>query len=361
MEEGGLGFDGCRLVQEDEGLTFGISTGSGHLSSRGLESLLETALLAHVLFIIPNMWYLSHVVLRLKLPSPTVGPEAIAFDYTGAGPYASVADGRVLKWLDASAGFVDFAFISPSRSKKLCDGSTDPALEPTCGRPLGLGFNYRTVDLYIADAYHGLNVVGPKDGRIIQLATAAEGVPFLFLNAVDVDQETGIVYFTDASARFQRREFMLAVQTGDMTGRLMKYDPRTQEVTVLLRGLGGAGGVTISKDGSFILVTEFVTNRIQRFWLKGPKANTSELFLKPPGTPDNIKRNVRGEFWVAVNIGAGTAVLPSGLRLSEEGKVLQVVAFGTGDIPKTISEVQEYYRALYIGSLALPFVGVYRS
>lgn len=52
---------------------------------------------------------------RLKLPSPTVGPEAIAFDYTGAGPYASVADGRVLKWLDASAGFVDFAFISPSR------------------------------------------------------------------------------------------------------------------------------------------------------------------------------------------------------------------------------------------------------
>ncbi|RVW17136.1 hypothetical protein CK203_075990 [Vitis vinifera] len=86
------------------GLTFGISTGSGHLSSRGLESLLETALLAHVLFIIPNMWYLSHVVLR---------------------------------------------------SKKLCDGSTDPGLEPTCGRPLGLGFNYRTGDLYIADAYHG--------------------------------------------------------------------------------------------------------------------------------------------------------------------------------------------------------------
>ena len=154
---------------------------------------------------------------------------------------------------------------------------------------------------------------------------------------------------------------MLAVQTGDMTGRLMKYDPRTQEVTVLLRGLGGAGGVTISKDGSFILVTEFVTNRIQRFWLKGRKANTSQLFLKPPGTPDNIKSNARGEFWVAVNIGAGTAVVPLGLRLSEEGKVLQVVAFGTGDIPKTISEVQEYYRALYIGSLALPFVGVYRS
>ncbi|RVW17119.1 Protein strictosidine synthase-like 10 [Vitis vinifera] len=159
------------------------------------------------------------------------------------------------------------------------------------------------------NTHNGLNVVGPKDGRIIQLATAAEGVPFLFLNAVDVDQETGIVYFTDASARFQRREFMLAVQTGDMTGRLMKYDPRTQEVTVLLRGLGGAGGVTISKDGSFILARQITLRAMQE-----------------------------ESFGVAVNIGAGTAVVPLGLRLSEEGKVLQMVAFGTGDIPKTISE-----------------------
>lgn len=91
------------------------------------------------------------------------------------------------------------------RSKKLCDGSTDPALKPTCGRPSGLGFNYQTGDLYIADAYHGLNVVGPRGGRATQLATAAEGVPFGFLNALDVDQNTGIVYFTVASARFQER------------------------------------------------------------------------------------------------------------------------------------------------------------
>nr|CAN77944.1 hypothetical protein VITISV_044020 [Vitis vinifera] len=125
------------------------------------------------------------------------------------------------------------------------------------------------------------------------LPLKAEGVPFRFLNAVDVDQETGIVYFTDASARFQRREFQNAVLAGDMTGRLMKYDPRTKQVTVLLRGLGLAVGVAINKDGSFVLVSEFIATRIQRYWLRGPKANTSELFLKPTGTPDNIKRNAR--------------------------------------------------------------------
>lgn len=54
---------------------------------------------------------------------------------------------------------------------------------------------------------------------------------------------------------------MLAVQTGDMTGRLMKYEARTQEVTVLLRGLGITNGVAISKDGSFVLISERAASR----------------------------------------------------------------------------------------------------
>ena len=67
-----------------------------------------------------------------------------------------------------------------------------------------MGFNNQTGGLYFADPYYGLYVVGPGGGRATLLATEAEGVPFKFLNAVDVDQETGIVYFTDASSRFQR-------------------------------------------------------------------------------------------------------------------------------------------------------------
>ncbi|KAK6252050.1 hypothetical protein QUC31_013770 [Theobroma cacao] len=35
---------------------------------------------------------------------------------------------------------------------------------PTCGRPLGLKFNYETFNLYIADAYFGLPVVGSNGG-----------------------------------------------------------------------------------------------------------------------------------------------------------------------------------------------------
>ena len=77
--------------------------------------------------------------------------------------------------------------------------------EPICGRPLGLKFNPTSCDLYIADAYFGLLIVGPNGGVAQPIATSADGVPFRFTNALDIDTQTGMVYFTDSSTVFQRR------------------------------------------------------------------------------------------------------------------------------------------------------------
>lgn len=52
-----------------------------------------------------------------------------------------------------------------------------------------LRFNNRTGDL--ADAYHGLQRVGPA-GRAEVVAAKADGEAFDFLNCVDVDQSTGM-------------------------------------------------------------------------------------------------------------------------------------------------------------------------
>ena len=90
------------------------------------------------------------------------------------------------------------------RIPKFCDGSLNPAMEQVCGRPLGLKFNEATCDLYIADAYFGLLVVGQNGGVAKQVAISAKGVPFRFTNALDIDQNTGVVYFTDTSTIFQR-------------------------------------------------------------------------------------------------------------------------------------------------------------
>lgn len=78
---------------------------------------------------------------------------------------------------------------------------------PICGRPLGLGYDHSSNQLYIADAYFGLLAVGSNGGPATQAATSAEGVPFRFLSGLDVDPVTGTVYITDFSTEYELRYF----------------------------------------------------------------------------------------------------------------------------------------------------------
>ncbi|KAJ6295110.1 hypothetical protein OIU76_023080, partial [Salix suchowensis] len=55
-----------------------------------------------------------------------------------------------------------------------------------------------------------------------------------------------------------RRNSTKGLQANDSTGRLLKYDVRTNQVTVLKRNLSGAAGAAVSGDGRFVLVSEFV-------------------------------------------------------------------------------------------------------
>ncbi|KAL8128506.1 hypothetical protein V2J09_017661 [Rumex salicifolius] len=299
---------------------------------------------------------------RLPLPSNAVGPDSIAFDSSGGGPYSGVTNGRILKWSAPSTGFLEFAVTEENWSKQLCQ-SKDVNLEPTCGRPLGIEFYNKTNTLYIADAYYDLRSVGLDGGVATLLASSAEGVPFKFLDAIEVDQDTGVVYFTDASSVNQKKDIQVAILTHDTTGRLMKYEPTTKQVTVLLRNLAGPAGAALSKDGTFVLVSEFLNFRILRYWLKGPKANTSEVFYVTPGAPDNIKRNADGDFWVAVSIGGTQSAIPLGILLGQNGQVLRVLNFATAGYTSSLSNVQEYNGRLYLGSMGsgATYIAVTRS
>ncbi|KAK9107140.1 hypothetical protein Syun_023151 [Stephania yunnanensis] len=280
------------------------------------------------------------------------------------------------------------------RRRDLCDGSNEPGMEYMCGRPLGLQFNKQTCDLYIADAYYGLLKVTRNGGVATRLASSADNLPFKFTNAVDIDPCTDSVYFTDSSIFFPRWAFALAVISGDKSGRLMKYDPRSQRVTVLLSGLRVANGVALSRNNNFILVAETAKNRVMRYWLEGPNARKYEVFAELPTFPDNIKRNDKGEFWVALNNGRGTldrvhrhgifnddryrgslqsssntTCLKSELRSStpvskdavaikfnEEAEILEVLSGEGGRALESVSEVEEYQGTLWIGSVVMPYV-----
>ncbi|XP_020576914.1 protein STRICTOSIDINE SYNTHASE-LIKE 10-like [Phalaenopsis equestris] len=324
-----------------------------------------------------------------------IGPESFAFDGDGEGPYTGLSDGRIMKWEGDDIGWTDFSSVSPSNLLHDCRGSRDPKREDLCGRPLGLCFYKKTGELYVADAYSGLLKFGSRDKAATIVSKEAGGVPFYLTNALDIDQGSGVVYFTDSSAKYRRREFLSAIITGDSTGRLMQYDPTTKKTQILLSNLSFPNGIALSSDGSFLLIAETTTCRILRYWLQN---STFEVFSELPGFPDNIRRSPRGGFWVALHSRRsklvkwllslpwlkkvffyGSYVLPTSrihgmvmffkrmrnegamaLRLNEDGEVIEVLESLGRRKMMLISEVHEMNDSLWIGSVIMPFLWRYK-
>ncbi|KAF8656729.1 hypothetical protein HU200_060521 [Digitaria exilis] len=324
-----------------------------------------------------------------------VGPETIIFGDGGEGPFTGVSDGRVLRWLPDERRWEEHSCSVPDLLDS-CRGSQDPGREHECGRPLGLKFNDKTGELYVADAYHGLRVVGPDDNVSRPLVPEWQGSrPFSFANGIEIDYETGAIYFTETSTRFHRREFLNIVITGDKTGRLLKYDPKTNKVEVLVEGLAFANGLAMSTDGNYLLIAETTSGKILRYWIKTPKASTLEEVVQIPWFPDNIRLSPRGGFWVGLHAKRGKIAEWSitypwlkrlilkvpmryvqraswflnqlgrqviALRLSDDGKIIEAISVH-GSLQKvfrSVSEVEERNGVLWIGSVMSPFLGVYK-
>ncbi|KAH9769113.1 Str synth domain-containing protein [Citrus sinensis] len=67
---------------------------------------------------------------------------------------------------------------------------------------------------------------------------------------------------------------------------LLKYDPKSNQTTVLQEGFYFANGIALSKDEDFVVVCESWKFRCRRYWLKGE--------------PDNINLVPDGSFWIAL-------------------------------------------------------------
>ncbi|XP_044337131.1 protein STRICTOSIDINE SYNTHASE-LIKE 10 [Triticum aestivum] len=302
---------------------------------------------------------------RLPLPDGVSGAESLAFAGKD-GVYTGVSDGRVLRWGGSAAGWTTFAYNANYRKIPLCSDSGVPSeqKESICGRPLGVRFNRKTGELYIADAYLGLMKVGPEGGEAQVLATEANGIPFHFLNGLDVDQATGDVYFTDSSANYPRRFNTEIIMNADATGRLLKYDARTELVTVLKAELPYPNGVALSRDRTHLVVAHTVPCQAFRYWLKGPKAGQYELFADLPGYPDNVRRDGQGGFWVALNqekarLNATAAPVKHlvGVRLGADGVEVEELTAARG---VTLSEVAEQNgNKLWLGSVELDYIGLF--
>ncbi len=295
---------------------------------------------------------------EILAPAEAHGPEDVDVDDRGR-IVAGLEDGRILR-------------LTPQE-----DGShRNEVLARTGGRPLGLAFS-PTGALLVADAYKGLLSID-EAGGIEVLATEAQGVPFGFTDDLDVASD-GTVYFSDASSRYSVDEYLYDLLEARPHGRLLAYDPEAGKVRVLLDGLYFANGIALSRDEDFVLVNETYRYRILRYWLKGERAGTSEIFLDAlPGFPDGISANRKGTFWIALFTIRNPlmdrlhprpwaksllAKLPKALwpkaapygfvlAVNENGRILESLQDPGGQVVREVTSAQQHGSFLYLGNLS---------
>ncbi|KAL6531039.1 transcription initiation factor TFIIH subunit [Orobanche hederae] len=319
------------------------------------------------------------------IPVPVDGPESLEWDPKGEGPYIGVIDGRILKWRGEDLGWVEYAYSTPHR-----ENCSSHKVEPACGRPLGLSFEKKSGELYFCDGYFGVMKVGPKGGLAEKVVDEVEGQKIMFANQMDIDEEDDAIYFNDSSDTYHFGDVFYTFLCGEKTGRAIRYDKKTKEAKVIMDHLHFPNGLAISKNGSFVLSCEAPTQLVHRYWVKGPKAGTRDIFAKLPGYADNIRRTETGDFWVALHskktpfsrismahpwIGKffmktlkvellvfffeGGKPHAAAVKLSgETGEVLEILEDSDGKTMKFVSEVQEKDGKLWFGSVFLPSVWV---
>lgn len=166
------------------------------------------------------------------------------------------------------------------------------------------------------------------------------------------------------------------MESGDTSGRLLKYEAARGRVREVLNGLSGPAGMSMSRDGSFIMISEFIGRRVIKYFFRGPKANTTETVLeKLEGQPDNIKRAASLDgFWVAVSIPKPQhqqqqqqplQPIPRtdsiAVNFDQNGKILNTRNV-TNAFPNSFSVYDaEQLGKAYAGSLVSKFVGVYAA
>ncbi|WP_372876096.1 SMP-30/gluconolactonase/LRE family protein [Pseudomonas sp.] len=281
------------------------------------------------------------------------GPEDTAVDAQGR-VYAGLHDGRIVR-IEADGSVATFA--------------------DTQGRPLGMDFD-AAGQLIVADAYRGLLSIDPQ-GQIQVLTSEAEGLPFKFTDDLDIASD-GTIYFSDASSRFAQPDYLLDLLEARPHGRLLSYNPGSGETRVLLKDLYFANGVALSANEDFVLVNETYRYRISRYWLKGEKAGSQDVFIDNlPGLPDNLQGDRAGTFWVALPtprkadadflhrhpwLKAQLAKLPRALwpkaipygfaiALNEQGEIVRSLHDTSGTHLRMVTSVKPVGDYLYFGSL----------
>lgn len=224
------------------------------------------------------------------------GPESVFFDRQGV-MYVMTEDSKLLK-------FTDFIDEGKENSISIISAKVTELLDLGIGRPLGGKFA-KDGTLYIANTLLGLTRVRfAKNERLVVELVASkvkigeEWSAFRYTNDIDIGPKTGCVYFTDSTDIAPDRigtyswdtlyASKLDLMKGKKTGRLLRYNPKTENVDILADGIWFANGVAVDKDETFVMIVETFSSRVLKYHLTDKvKKGTVEVMVEGfPGYPD---------------------------------------------------------------------------
>ena len=265
------------------------------------------------------------------------------------------------------------------------DGQNPEELVNTQGRPLGLDFDNNGY-LIIADADRGLLSLSPnKELKVLSLGTDSHKL--VFADDVDVAPD-GQIYFSDASAKFDRHHLKQDFIEHQPHGLLLNYNPETKTTRIMMRDLYFANGIAVSPDNTFLLVVETSAYRVRKVWLDPNREPRSEIIIDNlPGMPDGISAGSNGKFWLPL-VSPRNALLdklsqspklrevllrfPTFLQpkivhysfvlsIDENGKVLDNLQGQGPESIGSISSVEEWGPDIYLGSIGANFIARLKS
>ncbi|KAL5713854.1 yls2-like [Ranunculus cassubicifolius] len=211
-----------------------------------------------------------------------IRPEDLAYDAETGFIYATSEDG----WI---------------KRVRVTDSLSEAKVENFAhvgGRPLGLVLG-QDGELIVAETVKGLMKV-TKEGLVTILSDEAEGLKFKLTDGVDIARN-GVIYFTDASYKYNFHQHMLDVLEGRPYGRLLSFDPSTNKTQVLVRDLYFANGVALSPKQDFVVYCETILRRCKKYYIEGDKKGSIDDFVDNlRGFPDNIRYDGLGIYWIGL-------------------------------------------------------------
>lgn len=213
------------------------------------------------------------------------GPEDVLLDLEG-NLYCGTRDGCLLR-------------LRPP------DFATMEVLARIGGRPLGLALD---PDGRIVVCVAGRGLVSVAQNGEVELLTDQTGRSLFSVQddttirmADDLDiAPDGVIYFTDATKRYDIENWGLDLLEGRPNGRLLSYDPRTRKTRTECDNLVFPNGVCVTHDGKHLLIASTWTCSILIFDLAHMSAGPRVFLRGLPGYPDNINRASDGGYWIAL-------------------------------------------------------------